>query len=724
MSVSSRRGDITIDLTSPSGYTSHLLPRRSRDYHTDNFKDWPFMSVHHWGESAVGTWTLSYNSGHLNSVTLVLYGTAQKPAAVSRIPRACDPSCHGGCAAEGSEYCDQCASLQMKTSLACVDKCPEGTRQNLHMCIDCPANCANCSDDTTCLECRHGYIASIEGTCIQSCPPQTYLNKETSTCDLCNSTCEECNGPTGSDCTSCVSIHYSLQKGTCVLNTTCPGGHYFDKLDMTCEECHVTCAECSGKAAGDCIDCFPGYVLNHTICVPEINCPPGQYVDDKSCRPCTEHCHQCDNPLTCTRCDDNYFLLTNKLRGGEASQCLQTCPEKWFASISDGLCVECHETCLTCDGFGSQNCLTCYNGSHANSDNECEVPCDTGLFYNVVSASCEPCTEKCAGCSSASECFLCKAGYYLLPNTAVCSDKCTPGYYGDNTTTKCLKCDRSCKTCNGGESNNCLSCPEHMVLHDGVCISDCPDETFRDNINLVCGKCHASCLTCGGPRPNQCLTCNSSLVLDNHRCVKDCPSDSLKHNGRCEACPVNCDKCSTLKHCTKCSSGFYIYEAEPENCLRQCPKGYYGEKGVCKMCKSPCSECSSLDKCLSCVRNHYMHDGTCKRCCSNRNDGLGCCTCKTDGTQCTLSSDASQVDNQISSDEPQANNQLQSPHRTAVIAILIIIITIVFVLLIAFLIYFIYRRREKDIHYTLMPRSGDGLPSIGSDTEDELYAKS
>ena len=716
MGTSGRRGEISIDLQSPHGYMSHLLPRRGRDFHTEGFDNWPFMSVHHWGENPIGTWTLTHSSGHVNSATLVLHGTSQKPAAISRIPRSCDPNCVGRCSAEGSEYCDQCASLQMKTSLACVDKCPEGTRQNLHMCLDCPANCANCSDDDTCLECRRGYIASSEGTCIQSCPPQTFHSNITGSCELCNSTCEECSGPSDSDCTSCSSIHYSLQNGMCILNTTCPRGYYFDKLDMSCEMCDVSCAECNGKGAGDCTACFPKHILNHTICVPERSCPPGQYVDDDSCSPCIEHCQQCNNPLTCQQCNDKFFLMTEKLRGGETSRCLQTCPDKWFASISDKLCVECHETCLTCNGSGSQHCLTCYsNDSHPNDNNECEIPCDAGLYYNPNSASCELCTEKCASCLSEVDCVLCKPGFFLLPNTAVCSEKCTPGYYGDDVTTKCLKCDDSCETCDGGESNNCLSCSEHMVLSDGVCLSDCPDKTFRDRINLVCGKCHASCLTCLGPRPTECLTCNSSLVLDNHKCVKDCPDASVNNNGQCEACPANCDECASSKSCTKCTSGYYLYDPEPEKCVQHCRGGYYGEEGVCKTCKLPCSECSSADRCLSCSRNHRMLNGTCKACCENGQVGPDCCDCTSGGSLCTLSSEVSS--NRIEDQQPSSN-------RITILSILIIATVVALVLLIASVLFYIYRHQGKEPSYMLMPRSGDGLPSIGSDTEDELFSKS
>jgi len=99
-----------------------------------------------------------------------------------------------------------------------------------------------------------------------------------------------------------------------------------------------------------------------------------------------------------------------------------------------------------------------------------------------------------------------------------------------------------------------------------------------------------------------------------------------------------------------------------------------------------------------------MSDGTCQR------SGTG-------GSQCTSPTDVSS--------SSQDNNQPLSTHRTAVIAVLIVIVAVVFVLLIGSLLYFIYYRHEKSTSYhMLMPRSGDGLPSLGSDTEDELFSKS
>ena len=57
-----KRGDLRIYLQSPSGTRSTLLDARPQDYSTNGFMDWPFMSVHFWGENPTGTWTLEIHN--------------------------------------------------------------------------------------------------------------------------------------------------------------------------------------------------------------------------------------------------------------------------------------------------------------------------------------------------------------------------------------------------------------------------------------------------------------------------------------------------------------------------------------------------------------------------------------------------------------------------------------------------------------------------------------
>uniref|UniRef100_A0A8C8K8N4 Neuroendocrine convertase 1 n=1 Tax=Oncorhynchus tshawytscha TaxID=74940 RepID=A0A8C8K8N4_ONCTS len=82
-----RRGDLHIKLTSPSGTSTVLLAERERDTSSNGFRNWDFMSVHTWGEDPTGTWTLKItdtsgrmeNEGQILSWKLILHGTSEKP---------------------------------------------------------------------------------------------------------------------------------------------------------------------------------------------------------------------------------------------------------------------------------------------------------------------------------------------------------------------------------------------------------------------------------------------------------------------------------------------------------------------------------------------------------------------------------------------------------------------------------------------------------------------
>ncbi|KAG7481259.1 hypothetical protein MATL_G00064660 [Megalops atlanticus] len=82
-----RRGDLRITLTSPSGTSAVLLTERERDTSSSGFKNWDFMSVHTWGENPSGTWTLTItdvsgrttNEGRIVDWRLILHGTSEQP---------------------------------------------------------------------------------------------------------------------------------------------------------------------------------------------------------------------------------------------------------------------------------------------------------------------------------------------------------------------------------------------------------------------------------------------------------------------------------------------------------------------------------------------------------------------------------------------------------------------------------------------------------------------
>jgi subtilisin-like proprotein convertase family protein len=83
----SRRGNLDITLTSPSGMVSQLASVVTNDT-SSNYSNWTFSSVHHWGESAAGTWTVRVSDrsnlgnttgGTLSNVTVSLFGSSTLP---------------------------------------------------------------------------------------------------------------------------------------------------------------------------------------------------------------------------------------------------------------------------------------------------------------------------------------------------------------------------------------------------------------------------------------------------------------------------------------------------------------------------------------------------------------------------------------------------------------------------------------------------------------------
>lgn len=90
------RGNLRIMLTSPMGTVSTLLFERPRDLVKSNFDDWPFLSVHFWGEKAEGRWTLQVINGGRRQVNqpgilskwqLIFYGTQTNPIRLKNDPQ-------------------------------------------------------------------------------------------------------------------------------------------------------------------------------------------------------------------------------------------------------------------------------------------------------------------------------------------------------------------------------------------------------------------------------------------------------------------------------------------------------------------------------------------------------------------------------------------------------------------------------------------------------------
>ncbi|KAK4100739.1 hypothetical protein N658DRAFT_516534 [Parathielavia hyrcaniae] len=88
-----RRGDLSVDLISPNKIVSHLSVTRKYDESTEGYDDWTFMSVVHWGESGVGTWTIIVKDTNVNAYSgkfidwhLKLWGESRDASKAKPLP--------------------------------------------------------------------------------------------------------------------------------------------------------------------------------------------------------------------------------------------------------------------------------------------------------------------------------------------------------------------------------------------------------------------------------------------------------------------------------------------------------------------------------------------------------------------------------------------------------------------------------------------------------------
>ncbi|KAL4507650.1 hypothetical protein ABPG73_012338 [Tetrahymena malaccensis] len=114
--------------------------------------------------------------------------------------------------------------------------------------------------------CKQGFNLD-DGNCVALCSKQKFNNN--GICQLCDSSCYSCKGPTSSDCLSCHK-GFILQKsfGTCGL---CEEGQFFNNSTKYCDYCDYTCLICTGQNKTECLACQVGLQLSKITNQCEIN---------------------------------------------------------------------------------------------------------------------------------------------------------------------------------------------------------------------------------------------------------------------------------------------------------------------------------------------------------------------------------------------------------------------------------------------------------------------
>ncbi|KAJ6662931.1 hypothetical protein lerEdw1_011135 [Lerista edwardsae] len=380
-----RRGDLQINLTSPSGTKSQLLARRQYDSSNEGFKHWEFMTVHCWGERAAGEWTLEIQDkpysvrnpdvqGKLKEWSLILYGTAEPPSS------------------NLSSHHSRSRMLEMPSS---------DTEPSKAAFFQTQADVQDEEEEYT-------------GPCHTECGDQG------------------CDGPSADQCLNC--FHYSLgsiKTGRKCVNA-CPPGYFGDGVQRRCRRCHRGCEACLGRGQTLCTACRRGFYHHQETSTCVALCPAGFYSDDVP-HPLLQ---QSQAMGTCDWKQRHSLPLPpfpSLLRGLVDNNCVTGCKPGMLLVKEPIQCEGCHSNCRTCAGPGRDECVQCAKNVHSH-EWRCVPACDEGFYPEEVPGLphqvCRRCEDHCLSCEgSLGKCVRCQEGYSLLSGSCIASDRCYNGAY-------------------------------------------------------------------------------------------------------------------------------------------------------------------------------------------------------------------------------------------------------------------------------------------------------
>ena len=290
-------------------------------------------------------------------------------------------------------------------------------------------------DNRGCIDCKNFKVyrmlgnALDTGTCMKSCPADTYQNQGSTghwnRCDVCSSQCKvqpdggacanakcttrlarTCTGASPADCHECANAKDA--NGMCVA--ACPSMHFWNVASdpASCQACDSQCSVIQGCTAAGPTNC--GKCANFkdgSTCVK--TCPAGkEAAADKTC----------GAALTCSANE----YIDCKFR----STSVNNCP-------GNRLCKSCDPQCdgSGCYGAGPTRCKACKTALDGST---CVTSCPSGMFK--VYKLCQYCNANCEaskGCSGgeATSCNACaKAQQTTASSGTTCLAACPT-----NTTT-------------------------------------------------------------------------------------------------------------------------------------------------------------------------------------------------------------------------------------------------------------------------------------------------
>ena len=620
----SPRGSLHMVLVSPSGTRSSLLFPRPRDATGDGFNEWPFLSVHFWGEPVKGNWTLevmdsknnqkSNPKGVIKKWQLIFYGTyslpkeAEEMYVYNRFPTtihsvildynsdlSTNSSQDSAASSEDSKKCNQYGICD------CKEQFFFGADRACH---SCHGSCKTCYGPLAnhCLTCRRPdkyYYVREMGQCTERCPEGFLVEKEQTqflSCEVCPSNCKVCLSV--DKCAKC-NDELAEHKGKCLAN--CPHGFFKSKESGSCQKCHPLCETCVGPRPSQCSKCVRGYFYYQRSCVS--SCPTGFTAKAGECVPCPHGCDKCSEDQVCQECAEKWVQNDDRciLKGSER------CSKKGqYLNEELSKCQSCHKSCKSCFSGKDHGCLTC-NGNHSLHIDTCVDECPAETYLEKRARECRHCPHACKRCSDYDACTSCHAGYYLqrnlLSKVLECVDSCGVGMYPDANAT-CQTCSANCKACTGPDS--CISCRPSKLLTKGKCQTKCSDGYFLSTSykKVRCLKCHPSCKTCSGSTHQHCTSCPPGAAYNKQSCLS-CKSGQFFGNGTCRECHPRCKSCTgpSSSDCTSCSLPTML-DKWNKSCVPCCSLKHPSSDSFCCICDG--LRCTRPSMLATLVKPHDM----------------------------------------------------------------------------------------------------------------------
>lgn len=175
----------------------------------------------------------------------------------------CDQTCQT-CSGASPSNCTTCPQGNYLYQGLCKSSCPVGYFANLsdNSCVSCSNSCFTCFGDSydNCLSCLSGKFL-LNSQCLQNCPSKYYGDIGSNICISCDPSCLACNGPANNNCLSCINqTVYTFSHGYC-LRDICLINQYFDGVLLSCQNCSLNCASCSGPNSNNCLSCIENFIL-------------------------------------------------------------------------------------------------------------------------------------------------------------------------------------------------------------------------------------------------------------------------------------------------------------------------------------------------------------------------------------------------------------------------------------------------------------------------------